>query len=737
MKKFSRQERQKRKRDNASVSKGQSILTTFYLVIPRMNEFMEELPDEVNKDFSNNIGNYCTTNSKALELLLKAAEKNAQKKTGKRFDAEIKLFSTYLYLTGGCLLYETLYNNFKASLPSLSTIRQNLQNDYNLCEGKLRFIELKEYLLKHNYPLDVWISEDATAITAQEKNLSHNLNETPGRKNNLGNDTMMDDMEDDQNILNDMEDDQNMLNMDSDTNRETNTFSEITVKKGTLCWLLDNKNPRLSTDRLERVRGPKCASEVLSRVLPKKAPATKERKRRSSGTSTGSVSLSSPSYADSDESETFSDLENDKSAGPEETGDVFFFPEKYYSVAYKENWYIGRILEITNNGLVIKFLKYDLDKYIWPQSEDIQTVEERKDQCPTCTAYQSANPETKVTLEEKYNLHIDLKNRARKEKNSDKTAARSDNERVHSCNFDLQQVLYVPTDATNPTLFYKTKLAMYNFTIFNCGDNTGKCYMWTEVEGARGPCEIASCLFHHLKSLSATTKDVRLFSDTCGGQNKNQYVAAMFIYAVQVLSIEVIDQKFLISGHSQMECDSMHARIEIASKNRPVYLPHEWMTIAKNAKQNEPKYQVFDKNQIGFLDWKALAKMIMVNRNKDENGDTLNWHHIKWIRYEKQSPLVMKVKTVFHEDFRSISVVPRRGRRVTINAMEKCLKPLQEQKRKISAMKLKHLEEICKSGGVPDDCKQFFSSLIADEDVQDQTLIPDVNDDEDHEFFSQ
>ncbi|CAG9812470.1 unnamed protein product, partial [Phaedon cochleariae] len=105
--------------------------------------------------------------SKALELLLKVAEKNAQKKTGKRFDAEIKLFSTYLYLTGGCLLYETLYNNFKASLPSLSTIRQNLQNDYNLCEGKLRFIELKEYLLKHNYPLDVWISEDATAITGR------------------------------------------------------------------------------------------------------------------------------------------------------------------------------------------------------------------------------------------------------------------------------------------------------------------------------------------------------------------------------------------------------------------------------------------------------------------------------------------------------------------------------------------------------------------------------------------
>lgn len=155
-----------------------------------------------------------------------------------------------------------------------------------------------------------------------------------------------------------------------------NNTKKITVKKSTLCWLLDNKNPRLSADRLERVRGPKCASGVL----PIKPAATKKRKRRSSDTSTGSVSLSSPSYADSDDSETFSDLENDKSEDPEERRN-FFLTEKYYSVAYKENWYIGRILEITNNstnnGLVIKFLKYDLDKYIWPQSEDIQTVEEQ------------------------------------------------------------------------------------------------------------------------------------------------------------------------------------------------------------------------------------------------------------------------------------------------------------------------------------------------------------------------
>lgn len=207
----------------------------------------------------------------------------------------------------------------------------------------------------------------------------------------------------------------------------------------------------------------------------------------------------------------------------------------------------------------IECLKESYYRHIFNTCFNLSFHKPRKDQCPTCTAYESANAETKITLEDNHDLHINLKNRAREEKNLDKNEAKL-NEEVHSCNFDLQQVLYVPTDPTNATLFYKTKLAMYNFTIFNCGNNTGKCYMWTEIEGGRGPCEISSCLFHHLKSLSVNTKNVKCFSDTCGGQNKNQYVAAMFIYAVQVLPI--IDQKFLISGHSQMECDSMHARIE-------------------------------------------------------------------------------------------------------------------------------------------------------------------------------
>ncbi|CAG9822240.1 unnamed protein product [Phaedon cochleariae] len=55
-----------------------------------------------------------------------------------------------------------------------------------------------------------------------------------------------------------------------------NDTKKITLIKRTLCWLLDDKNPRLSADRLQRVRGPKCSTEVL---MPMKAIAARKRKR--------------------------------------------------------------------------------------------------------------------------------------------------------------------------------------------------------------------------------------------------------------------------------------------------------------------------------------------------------------------------------------------------------------------------------------------------------------------------
>lgn len=88
--------------------------------------------------------------------------------------------------------------------------------------------------------------------------------------------------------------------------------------------------------------------------------------------------------------------------------------------------------------------------------------------------------------------------------------------------------------------------------------------MWHDGVSGRGANEIASCLYHFLNSVTAPEiKHIIFYSDTCGGQNKNSILAAMFVYTLRHHPIlESVDHKFLIPGHKHMECDNDHALIE-------------------------------------------------------------------------------------------------------------------------------------------------------------------------------
>ena len=111
------------------------------------------------------------------------------------------------------------------------------------------------------------------------------------------------------------------------------------------------------------------------------------------------------------------------------------------------------------------------------------------------------------------------------------------------------------------------KLNCYNLSIYNLGTQNATCYIWSEVDAKRGACEIGSALYLQMLSLPGTIKHVILYSDACSGQNRNQFTATALMHAVVNLpTVEIIDHKFLESGHTQMECDSMHSAIEFAKK---------------------------------------------------------------------------------------------------------------------------------------------------------------------------
>ena len=102
-----------------------------------------------------------------------------------------------------------------------------------------------------------------------------------------------------------------------------------------------------------------------------------------------------------------------------------------------------------------------------------------------------------------------------------------------------------------------------------------------ETVASRGAQEISSCVIKHLKVQASSKKRVTICSDTCTGQNRNIKMTLALMRFVQSneTSIEVIDQTFLVSGHSFLPNDSDFGSVELAPKDKSIYLPHQWCEI--------------------------------------------------------------------------------------------------------------------------------------------------------------
>ena len=119
--------------------------------------------------------------------------------------------------------------------------------------------------------------------------------------------------------------------------------------------------------------------------------------------------------------------------------------------------------------------------------------------------------------------------------------------------FDLQSVFSVPRLSSN-VVFYKRQLSVYNLGIHDCATETAYMNVWDETTASRGAQEIASCLRKYLTSNGnqGNKTELILWSDSCGGQNRNIKMALMLFQLVQdpTMPYTTITQKFLESGHS-------------------------------------------------------------------------------------------------------------------------------------------------------------------------------------------
>ncbi len=242
----------------------------------------------------------------------------------------------------------------------------------------------------------------------------------------------------------------------------------------------------------------------------------------------------------------------------------------------------------------------------------------------------------------------------------------------------------------------------------------------------------ASCVYRYLCDLPESVTDVRLWSDSCGGQNRNQFIAAMYLFAVQKLPIKTISANLLETGHTQMECDTMHACIEHEVKGKKMFYLNDWENVCVSARRNRPemgkKPFITLLTYKDFLDFKKLGGKVIKNRSKDSDGSGVNWMKIKQLFFEKEIGLKIFLKYRHDEEHRCLPVsgLGCRGRPQLIEDPV----PAYTKSLPISKAKKDDLVKLCNKHLIPEIYAHWYRGLCCSNKATDRLEISEDEDDE-------
>lgn len=245
------------------------------------------------------------------------------------------------------------------------------------------------------------------------------------------------------------------------------------------------------------------------------------------------------------------------------------------------------------------------------ENQNLSVFLPKKDRCETCGVFEAKNLSENV-----YNLHRQKVDEARKEKEADKGNV---DECVMVLTMDLQSVLLSPKSNIS-TMYYKTKLVIHNFTIFDIQSKKGYCFLWNETEGNVTAQEFATILSKFLSAQIENTsvRRIILYSDGCTAQNRNSTLANAMLN-ISISHSITIEQKFLCKGHTQMEADSMHSCIERIYRKTDINVPADYIDICKKARKSNP-YEVQYLDHTYFLSFTSVGFFKSIRPGK-KKGD--------------------------------------------------------------------------------------------------------------------
>lgn len=266
----------------------------------------------------------------------------------------------------------------------------------------------------------------------------------------------------------------------------------------------------------------------------------------------------------------------------------------------------------------------------------------KSDTCKSCDVFKSliakAAPEAKKKLEKERDDHWDKVAALRAQMKLDFETGKI-NKKVQGCCYDLEKTFGLPRASTS-VFYYTRNINMYNLGVHDSKTDRGYFHTWIENQAGRGAQEIASCLIKFLDlHLQPEAEELILWSDSCGGQNRNRIMCVMLHHWLsKQRTLRRVCLRFLQSGHSYNICDTDFGSVENAiKKKQEVFTPTDVLDVMKTCRQKTP-FDVTGMNTEDFLSVEHLIKNVTL-RSVDGNTKTkVSWLSTHEIILERGRP---------------------------------------------------------------------------------------------------
>ena len=186
----------------------------------------------------------------------------------------------------------------------------------------------------------------------------------------------------------------------------------------------------------------------------------------------------------------------------------------------------------------------------------------------------------------------------RKRLEKQKSRKNSDYEAI---TMDYCKNLQTPNITTND-VYYKQQLTFVSFNIHVLSTNQSVFYTYPQTIAKKGADEVMSLLYHFCTEvLPQNVRHLRIFCDSCAGQNKNFTLVRFVHYLIHGKQrFDSIDVIFPMRGHSYMESDKDFGLI---NQKSTAEVPSHWVAVLKAARCKPQPFDVYECTQEVFHSW--------------------------------------------------------------------------------------------------------------------------------------